>query len=93
MRLCVEDHGIGILLGHQEIIFRAFQRLNSDGWPGGTGIGLAIVQKAAERMGGHAGVVSQGLGCGSCFWVEFKRASELPNPCDPVREEPSVAAA
>ncbi|HEV2390856.1 MAG TPA: ATP-binding protein [Verrucomicrobiae bacterium] len=36
----------------------------------GTGIGLAIVRKAAERMGGRVGVESDGL-TGSSFWIEL----------------------
>jgi signal transduction histidine kinase len=36
----------------------------------GTGIGLAIVRKGVERMGGEAGFESQS-GKGSCFWVEL----------------------
>jgi len=39
----------------------------------GTGIGLAIVKKAAERMGGSVGVESD-LGKGSRFWLELKSA-------------------
>ena len=42
---------------------------------GGTSdIGLAIVRKAVERMGGRVGVESE-LGKGSRFWVELKRAT------------------
>ena len=37
----------------------------------GTGIGLAIVRKAVERMGGTFGVESE-IGRGSRFWVELK---------------------
>jgi len=38
----------------------------------GTGIGLAIVRKAAERVGGSAGVVSA-IGEGSKFWIQLKK--------------------
>jgi len=38
-----------------------------------TGIGLAIVRKAAERMGGRVGVESE-PGKGSCFWIELRKA-------------------
>jgi signal transduction histidine kinase len=40
----------------------------------GTGIGLAIVRKAVERMGGEVGVESR-LGQGSRFWFELKSPS------------------
>jgi signal transduction histidine kinase len=39
----------------------------------GTGIGLAIVARAVQRMGGHCGVDSK-LGAGSRFWIELPAA-------------------
>ncbi|HEV2751340.1 MAG TPA: HAMP domain-containing sensor histidine kinase [Gemmatimonadales bacterium] len=73
VRLWVEDNGIGIAPEHHERIFRVFERLHrSPDYPG-TGIGLAIVRKAMERMGGRAGVESE-LGRGSRFWIELPRA-------------------
>jgi len=72
IRVWVEDNGIGIAAEHQDRIFRVFERLHSgDDYPG-TGIGLAIVRKAVERMGGQVGVEST-LGQGSRFWVELQR--------------------
>lgn len=70
VRLWVEDNGIGIAPEHRQRIFRVFERLNpTDAYPG-TGVGLAIVQKGVERMGGRAGVESQ-PGQGSRFWIEL----------------------
>jgi histidine kinase/DNA gyrase B/HSP90-like ATPase len=37
-----------------------------------TGVGLAVVAKGMERMGGEVGVQSH-PGQGSCFWLEFPR--------------------
>ncbi len=69
-RLWVEDNGIGIAPEDHERIFRMFERLHpQDRYPG-TGIGLAIVRRAAERLGGAAGVESE-PGKGSRFWVEL----------------------
>ena len=73
VRLWVEDNGIGIAPEHHERIFRVFERLHRSSDYPGTGIGLAIVRKAMERMGGSAGVESE-LGRGSRFWIELPRA-------------------
>jgi signal transduction histidine kinase len=71
IRLWVEDNGIGIAPQYQEQIFGVFERLHGrDTYPG-TGIGLAIVRKGTERLGGRAGIESV-LGQGSRFWVELQ---------------------
>jgi signal transduction histidine kinase len=71
LKIWVEDNGIGIPQEHHERIFGVFQRLNrAEDFPG-TGIGLAIVRKAAEQMGGKVGLVSKPDG-GSRFWVELQ---------------------
>jgi signal transduction histidine kinase/integral membrane sensor domain MASE1 len=73
IRVCVQDNGIGIKLEHAGKLFQPFVRLvNGDEFPG-TGIGLAIVRKGIERMGGTVGVESD-LAKGSCFWFELPTA-------------------
>jgi signal transduction histidine kinase len=72
VRIWVEDNGIGIAPQYREQIFRVFIRLESNAYQG-TGIGLAIVQKGIERMGGHVGVEST-PGQGSRFWFELPKA-------------------
>ncbi len=73
MRIWIEDNGIGIAQEHQVKIWDMFQRLNRD--YEGTGIGLALVRKAVERMGGRVGVESE-AGRGSRFWLELRQAHD-----------------
>ncbi|MBI4642100.1 MAG: response regulator [Candidatus Tectomicrobia bacterium] len=75
VRLWVEDNGIGIASEHQERIFRVFERLHGIETYPGTGIGLAIVRKGVDRMGGRVGVESV-PGQGSRFWVELQRTED-----------------
>jgi signal transduction histidine kinase len=73
VRLWVEDNGIGVAPEHHERIFKVFERLHGiEAYPG-TGIGLSIVRKGAQRMNGGAGIEST-LGEGSRFWLELQRA-------------------
>jgi len=74
VRLWFEDNGIGIAPTHFERIFQIFGQVHGGKQYGGTGIGLAIVRKAAQRMGGGAGVESE-LGKGSRFWILLTAAT------------------
>lgn len=65
-----EDNGIGIAPEHHQRIFNIFERINRDDEYEGTGIGLSIVKKTIERMGGDVGVESE-LGRGSRFWIRL----------------------
>ena len=69
VRIWVKDNGIGIAPEHRERIWLMFQRLSKN--YEGTGIGLALVLKVVERMGGEVGVESE-PGRGSRFWVELR---------------------
>jgi signal transduction histidine kinase len=71
VRLWVEDNGIGIPPEFHRLLFRVFERLHGRNEYPGTGIGLAIVRRAAERMGGKVGVDSA-PGQGSRFWIELR---------------------
>ena len=73
VRLTVLDNGIGVPPEYRQKIFGVFERLHpADEYPG-TGIGLAIVQKAVSRMEGKVGMDSLPEG-GSCFWIELPKA-------------------
>lgn len=71
VRLWFADNGVGIPQEAQERIFKLFQRLDRS--YDGTGVGLAVVRKAIEKMGGRIGLDSQ-PGQGSRFWLELKSA-------------------
>lgn len=68
----VRDNGVGFDMKYHDRIFDIFQRLNHhDEYPG-TGIGLAIVRKAMERMGGRAWAESE-PGQGATFYIEIPK--------------------
>ena len=70
VRLWIQDNGIGIAPEYQHRLFGLFERVHTDRKFDGTGIGLAIVRKAVERMHGAVGVISNGV-TGSRFWIEL----------------------
>jgi light-regulated signal transduction histidine kinase (bacteriophytochrome) len=66
----------------------AFERLDPSGSFEDTGIGLAMVRKAAERMGGMSGLESSGTH-GSTFWIGLPTAPE-PQDCQKTGQNSSV---
>lgn len=73
VRLWVEDNGIGIAPKDRERVFRMFERIHPAEQFEGTGIGLTIVRKAVDRMGGKIGFESE-IGQGTKFWVDLQGA-------------------
>ncbi len=73
IRIWVRDEGIGIPRDAHQKIFGIFERGVSSEHYQGTGIGLAIVARAVQRMGGTCGVESE-PGKGSRFWIELPAA-------------------
>ena len=73
VRIWIEDQGIGFAPVALDRIFEIFQRLHGAAQYEGSGIGLAIVRKAVERMGGRVGVDSAPKK-GSRFWLELPKA-------------------
>jgi PAS domain S-box-containing protein len=72
LRLWVDDNGIGIKPEYRSRLFGLFERIHNGKHYEGTGIGLAIVRKSVERMGGKVGMESNGSG--SQFWIELPSA-------------------
>ena len=70
VRIWIEDNGIGIDPAHHKKVFGIFERVGNVKAHEGTGIGLAIVARAVQRMGGQYGLESA-LGEGSRFWIEL----------------------
>lgn len=77
LRLVVEDDGIGIAPEHRERVFNVFERLHSAEEYAGTGVGLSIVRRAAERMGGAAGLDAAPRG-GTRAWMEWRLPGAAP---------------
>ena len=71
VRLWFADNGVGIPEEARDRIFKMFQRLDKS--YDGTGVGLTVVRKAVEKMGGKVGLESV-PGQGSRFWLELKAA-------------------
>ncbi len=72
--LWVQDDGVGFDMKFANRIFDIFQRLHrAEEYPG-TGVGLAIVRKAMERLGGRAWAESS-PGEGARFWLEIPTTS------------------
>jgi len=69
----VEDNGIGIAEEFHKKVFGLFHRLHDYRDYPGTGIGLAIVQKSVERMGGRIELEST-LGKGTTFSIRLRAA-------------------
>ncbi|WP_018411376.1 PAS domain S-box protein [Methyloversatilis thermotolerans] len=68
--LAIRDNGIGFDMKYHERIFEIFQRLHRVEEFSGTGVGLALVRKAMQRMGGRVWADST-PGEGACFYLEF----------------------
>ncbi len=68
--LWVRDNGIGFDIRYHDRIFKIFQRLHHVEEYPGTGIGLAIVHKAIQRMGGRVWAESA-PGAGATFYMEI----------------------
>jgi signal transduction histidine kinase len=82
-RLWVRDNGIGFDMAYHDSIFEIFRRLHTYEEFSGSGVGLAIVRKAVDRMGGRVWAESS-PGQGAAFFVELPVWAESTAPAEPL---------
>ena len=71
--LLVRDDGIGIPARHHDVVFRIFKRLHAtDRYGGGSGAGLTIVKRLAERLGGDVWI-DPAATRGTTMWFTVER--------------------
>ena len=75
VRFWVKDNGPGISAEDMDKLFKPFSRLNKKDKQKGHGLGLSIVQRIVEKLGGSVGVDSE-PGAGSTFWFELPEAPD-----------------
>jgi CheY-like chemotaxis protein len=97
VRISIADTGWGISPDDQYKLFKPFERIGAEKTETeGTGLGLAVVKKLMDAMGGTVGVKSN-LGTGSTFWIELpqsiaqgesvERTSNTPSESSKVAEK------
>jgi PAS domain S-box-containing protein len=81
----VQDTGIGIPKGQENLIFEPFKQLKGQDMTkyGGTGLGLSITKHLVDRMGGTISLQSQ-VGKGSTFTVLFENV-EVALSCEKIK--------
>jgi len=85
----IADNGIGIPEDKRERVFDVFERLHGEDQYQGTGIGLAIVKKGVERLGGTIRV--EPSAAGTVFRLCLQRPRPQPLPAAAPADAPPVA--
>lgn len=80
VQLTVRDTGVGFLASDQSRLFEKFSRLHPGGGSTyyGTGLGLFIVKRLMQQLGGRVAARSAGLGKGAEFILTWPRAPQTP---------------
>jgi light-regulated signal transduction histidine kinase (bacteriophytochrome) len=92
VQLTVRDNGIGFEPQYARRIFRVFERLHGRGEYPGTGIGLALCRRIAERHGGTI-VADSESGAGATFTLPMRQRHEelvVAEPAEHDEEEANV---
>jgi two-component system, OmpR family, osmolarity sensor histidine kinase EnvZ len=76
LRIEVEDGGAGILPDQQDTMLQAFARADASRQRPGLGLGLAVVQRVATRMGGRVSFARSANGLRHVVCVEWPRPAE-----------------
>ena len=82
VRLSVEDNGLGVPPASRHLLFKMFKRLHPSR-SFGSGLGLYILKKSAEALGGAA--LYEARDKGSRFIIELPDGDHHEDPFDPGR--------
>lgn len=72
----IKDNGIGIPIENKGEVFEMFKRLHSKSEFSGTGMGLSICKKIAEKLGGHIDI-AETSNQGTTFQIKIPKSDHL----------------
>lgn len=73
-RITIKDEGLGLSEEDKVKVFHEYQKLSATptGGESSTGLGLSIVRRMVDLMGGEVGVESEGKNKGAAFWFTLR---------------------